>query len=80
MLEPSGAIVVSIDGPRIAALAQFLLQLFHLPFQAFDAIESVVKAGVFHRLQPAEDGRERARSFHCSGTRWFAVSVIGSSD
>src|SRR5271168_4622736 len=48
---------------RIAALAQFLLQLFHLPFQAFDAIESVVKAGVFHRLQPGEDGRERATKF-----------------
>ena len=25
MFEPSGATVVSIDGPRIAALAQFLL-------------------------------------------------------
>ena len=25
MFEPSGAAVVSIDGPRIAALAQFLL-------------------------------------------------------
>jgi hypothetical protein len=25
MFEPSGAIVVSIDGPGIAALAQFLL-------------------------------------------------------
>ena len=60
MFEPGGATFVSIDGPRIAALAQFLLQLSHLPFQAFDAIESVVKAGIFHRLRPGEDGRERA--------------------
>src|SRR5271156_1196037 len=37
--------------------------LSHLPFQAFDAIESVVKAGVFHRLQPGEDDRERATKF-----------------
>jgi hypothetical protein len=61
MFEPIGANVVSIDGgPCVAALAQFLS---HLPFQTYDAIESVVKAGGFHRLQPGEDGRERATKF-----------------
>src|SRR5271156_4239430 len=63
MFEPSGANAVSLDGAQIADLAQFLLELSHLPFQAFDAIESVVKAGVFHRLHPGEDGRERATKF-----------------
>src|SRR5271156_5976702 len=63
MFEPSGANAVSLDGAQIADLAQFLLELSHLPFQAFDAIESVVKAGVFHGLQPGEDGRERATTF-----------------
>ena len=60
MFEPSGANAVSLDGAQIADLAQLLLELSHLPFQAFDAIESVVNAGVFYGLQPGEDGRERA--------------------
>jgi hypothetical protein len=38
MFERSGAGVVSIDWPRIAALAEFLPQSSYLPFHAFDAI------------------------------------------
>jgi len=63
MLEPSGASVVSIDRPRIPALAQFLLQSSHLSFQAFDTIERIVEAGGLQRLQEGPEGREGATNY-----------------
>ena len=60
MFESSDATVGRMERRRIAALAQSLLSSSHLPFQAFDAIESVVKAGVVHRFL-SRRRRPRAR-------------------
>ena len=79
MFERSGDSVLSIDCPRIPALAHFLLQSSHLPFQALDSIERIVEAGGVHRLQEGADGREGAAKFPLLWSRWFAVSVIGNS-
>src|SRR5271170_4579435 len=56
LFERSGA-------PRIPALAHFLLQSSHLPFQAFDSIERIVEAGGVQRLQEGPDGCEDAAKF-----------------
>jgi len=63
MFERSGDSVLSIDCPRIPALAHFLLQSSHLPFQALDSIERLIEAGGVHRLQEGADGREGAAKF-----------------
>ena len=63
LFECSGATVVSIDHPRIAALAYFLPQSLHLPFQACEAIERIVEARGLQRFEEAPDGREDAAEF-----------------